>query len=228
MHDWTMTSSGASYSASLVVNEEGNLIKIDEVVVKLPAESLKSKEKAMDKNAYKSLNTDKYKEITFSLTSSKVVQNKITCSGNLTIAGTTKPIEAPFVDPSAFRSRLLVVVAAVALLLAVVGIAGVVSHGAARRQREMGIRAALGAPPGTIVRLVIRAGLWPVGVGALLGLFGALTVGRFLRTFVFEVSAYDPAVMTASALALLATGLLASWWPARRTAKIDPASVLRA
>lgn len=135
---------------------------------------------------------------------------------------------APFVDPSAFRSRLLVVVAAVALLLAVVGIAGVVSHGAARRQREMGIRAALGAPPGTIVRLVIRAGLWPVGVGALLGLFGALTVGRFLRTFVFEVSAYDPAVMTASALALLATGLLASWWPARRTAKIDPASVLRA
>jgi polyisoprenoid-binding protein YceI len=93
MHDWTMTSSGATYSASLVVNEEGNLIKIDEVVVKLPAESLKSKEKAMDKNAYKSLNTDKYKEITFRLTSSKIAQSKITCTGNLTISGVTKPIE---------------------------------------------------------------------------------------------------------------------------------------
>ncbi len=92
MHDWTMTSSGATYTATLEVND-GVLSKLDDVTLKLPAESLKSKEKAMDKNAYKSLNTDKFKEIIFHLTSSKVSQNKITCTGNLTISGTTKPID---------------------------------------------------------------------------------------------------------------------------------------
>jgi polyisoprenoid-binding protein YceI len=92
LHDWTMTSSGATYTATLEV-ADGALIKVESVTVKLPAESLKSNEKAMDKNAYKSLNTDKYKEITFQLTSSKVSQNKITCTGNLTISGTTKPVD---------------------------------------------------------------------------------------------------------------------------------------
>jgi polyisoprenoid-binding protein YceI len=93
MHDWIMTSSGATYSTTLEVNVDGTLVKLDQVLVKLPAESLKSKEKAMDKNAYKSLNTDKYKEIIFHLTSSRISQNKVTCSGNLTIAGTTKPVD---------------------------------------------------------------------------------------------------------------------------------------
>lgn len=93
LHDWTMTSSSATYSAKIEINAEGVITKLEEVLVKLPTESLKSKEKAMDKNAYKSLNTDKYKEITYHLTSSKISQNKITCSGNLTISGTTMPVE---------------------------------------------------------------------------------------------------------------------------------------
>lgn len=93
LHDWTMTSSGATYSAKIETNAEGVITKLQEVLVKLPAESLKSKEKAMDKNAYKSLNTDKYNEIAYQLTSSKISQNKITCTGNLTIAGTTMPVE---------------------------------------------------------------------------------------------------------------------------------------
>jgi polyisoprenoid-binding protein YceI len=93
MHDWTMTSQGATYNASFEINADGIPTKLSAVTVNLPAESLKSKEKAMDKNAYNSLKTDKYKEITFQLASSKIVQKTITCTGNLTIAGTTKPIE---------------------------------------------------------------------------------------------------------------------------------------
>ncbi|HNV30678.1 MAG TPA: YceI family protein [Cyclobacteriaceae bacterium] len=93
MHDWTMTSQGATYNASIEVNADGTPSKLTLVTVTLPAESLKSHEKAMDKNAYKSLNTDKYKDITFQLTSSKIAGKTITCNGNLTIAGTTKAID---------------------------------------------------------------------------------------------------------------------------------------
>jgi polyisoprenoid-binding protein YceI len=97
MHDWTMTSQGATYNATLEVSGDGTPTKLSLVTVTLPAESLKSKEKAMDKNAYKSLNTDKYKDITYQLTSSKITGKTITCSGNLTIAGTTKPIDVDVV-----------------------------------------------------------------------------------------------------------------------------------
>lgn len=93
MHDWTMTSTGASYNATFEVNADGTPSKLTMVAFTLPAESLKSKEKAMDKNAYKSLNTDKYKEINFQLTSSIITGKTITCTGNLTISGTTKPVE---------------------------------------------------------------------------------------------------------------------------------------
>ncbi len=93
MHDWTMTSTGANYNATFEVNADGTPSKLTMVTFTLPAESLKSHEKAMDKNAYKSLNTDKYKDITFQLTSSKITGKTITCNGNLTISGTTKPLE---------------------------------------------------------------------------------------------------------------------------------------
>lgn len=97
MHDWTMTSQGANYNATLEVNADGAPAKLTQVTMTLPAESLKSKEKAMDKNAYKSLNTDKYKDITFQLTASKISGKTITCTGNLTIAGTTKPVDVEVV-----------------------------------------------------------------------------------------------------------------------------------
>ena len=93
MHDWTMTSTGANYNATFEVNADGTPSKLSMVTFTLPAESLKSHEKAMDKNAYKSLNTDKYKDITFQLTASKVTGKTIACTGNLTISGTTKPVE---------------------------------------------------------------------------------------------------------------------------------------
>ncbi len=93
MHDWTMTSTGANYNATFEVNADGTPSKLSMVTFTLPAESLKSKEKAMDKNAYKSLNTDKYKDITFQLTAAKITGKTIACTGNLTISGTTKPVE---------------------------------------------------------------------------------------------------------------------------------------
>ncbi len=97
MHDWTMTSQGANYIASFEINADGTPSALNSVSVTVPAESLKSKEKAMDKNAYNSLKTDKYRDITFTLTSAKVVQKTLTCTGNLTIAGTTKPFEVDVV-----------------------------------------------------------------------------------------------------------------------------------
>jgi polyisoprenoid-binding protein YceI len=93
MHDWTMTSSGATYNATFEMNADGTPEKLTLVTVSLPSESLKSKEKAMDKNAYKSLNTDKYKDITFQLTSAKINGKTISCNGKLTISGTTKPVD---------------------------------------------------------------------------------------------------------------------------------------
>lgn len=93
MHDWTMESKQSNYTATFEVNADGTPSKLNSVTVVIPAESLKSKENAMDKNAYKSLKTDKYKDITFQLTASKITGNTISCSGNLTISGTTKPVD---------------------------------------------------------------------------------------------------------------------------------------
>lgn len=93
MHDWTMTSQEVILNAGFEVSPEGILTKINTVSVTVPAESLKSGKSAMDKNAYNSLKTDKHKQITFQLTGAKLANNNILCTGSLTIAGTTKPVE---------------------------------------------------------------------------------------------------------------------------------------
>jgi putative ABC transport system permease protein len=134
---------------------------------------------------------------------------------------------APFVEPSAFRARLLGVVSAIALVLALGGIAGVVAHAAARRRHEMGIRAALGAQPASLLRLVIGAAMRPVLIGAAAGAAGAFAAARLLNAFLFDVSPRDPGAMIFAVMAVLGAGLIASWWPARRSSQVDPASVLR-
>lgn len=93
MHDWTMTSKEASYSAAFELAADGTPTRLSTVTLTLPAESLKSGKDAMDKNAFKALKTDKNKQISFQLTSSKITGKIITCTGNLTIAGTTKPVD---------------------------------------------------------------------------------------------------------------------------------------
>jgi YceI-like domain len=93
MHDWTMTSKESTYNAVFETNADGTPSLLKSVNVTIPAESLKSGKGAMDKNAYKALKTEQHKQISFQLTSSKIAGNKITCSGNLTISGNTKPVD---------------------------------------------------------------------------------------------------------------------------------------
>lgn len=93
MHDWTMTSKESAYNAVFEVNADGTPAQLKSISVTIPAESLKSGKGAMDKNAYKALKTDQHKQISFQLTTARISGNKISCSGSLTIAGTTKSID---------------------------------------------------------------------------------------------------------------------------------------
>jgi putative ABC transport system permease protein len=126
-----------------------------------------------------------------------------------------------------FQSVLLGVFAALALLLAAVGIYGVVSVSVSQRRRELGIRVALGARLADVHKLVLGQGMRPVTVGIVLGGAGALGLTRLLDNLLFEVSASDPATFLAVALILSGVALAACYLPARRAAKVDPMEALR-
>jgi putative ABC transport system permease protein len=127
-----------------------------------------------------------------------------------------------------FRVALLSAFALVALALAAIGIYGVMSFAVAARTREIGIRVALGAEGARVQRLVIGEGLRLVGVGAIIGLAGALAATRVLRTFLFDLTPADPLTYVGVVLLVGAAALLASWIPARRASRVDPAVALRA
>ena len=114
-----------------------------------------------------------------------------------------------------------------ALVLAAVGIYGVVAYGVVERTRELGIRMALGAGGGTLLRMVIRQGLAPVLAGMAIGLAGALAGGRVLRSLLFGVGAADPVTFIGVTFFLVAVALAAISLPARRAARSDPMSALR-
>jgi len=114
-----------------------------------------------------------------------------------------------------------------ALLLAIAGIYGVLSYSIARRTREMGVRIALGASAGNVLRLVLRQSMTTAIVGVISGLVGAFILMRFMQSMLFQVSATDPLTFGAVALILLAVALLASYLPARRATKVDPIVALR-
>jgi predicted permease len=139
---------------------------------------------------------------------------------------------ASLIDKSAaerlFVMRLLAGFALVAVLLAAIGLYGVVSYGVAQRAREVGVRIALGAQRGDVLRLVLSGGLLLVGVGVALGLAAAFMTTRFLGALVFGVSPVDPLTFAAAATVLTLVALLAHWVPVRRALRIDPASALRA
>ncbi len=121
-----------------------------------------------------------------------------------------------------FRSLLLVGFAGLALALAAVGIYGVISYTASQRTHEMGVRLALGARPGDIVRLVVKEGMRLAAAGIGIGLAGALVFTRFLGSLLFEVTPTDPVTLVGVALLLAMVALLACWVPARRAARVDP------
>jgi putative ABC transport system permease protein len=123
---------------------------------------------------------------------------------------------------------LLGIFAMMALVLAAVGIYGVLSYTVTQRTRELGIRMALGAESNSVMRMVIREAMAPALIGVLLGLIGAWGATRLMATLLFGVSATDPATFTVVALFLMAVALVASWVPARRATRVDPLIALRA
>lgn len=115
-----------------------------------------------------------------------------------------------------------------ALVLAAVGIYGVMSHVVAGRTREIGLRMALGAQRLDVQKLILRQGMWLAGIGAVIGLVVAFGGAQLLKNFLYGVSASDPVTFTAIALMLLGIALLACWIPARRATRVDPMVALRA
>lgn len=126
-----------------------------------------------------------------------------------------------------FATRLLGMLATCALLLAAVGLYGVVAHGTVRRLRELGIRLALGAASEDVRRLALRVGLGLAGAGIALGLVGSVLVAGMLESLLFAVSPLDPLTLLGTAVVLGASALAAAWMPARRAGAVDPVSVLR-
>ena len=126
-----------------------------------------------------------------------------------------------------FQALLMSLFAAVALVLAAVGLYGVLAHMVGQRTREIGIRMALGARPAQVRRMVSGQAAILAGAGAALGLAGALAGGRVIRTLLFEVSPTDPTTLVAAVTVLLLVAALATWLPARRATQVDPATTLR-
>ncbi len=122
---------------------------------------------------------------------------------------------------------LLSVFAGLALVLAAVGLYGVVSYSVARRTHELGVRMALGADAGGVVRLVLRQGLGLTTIGAAIGLGIAFASARLLTHLMPGVQPNDPAALGAATAVLAGTALLASFIPARRAARVDPIVALR-
>ena len=126
-----------------------------------------------------------------------------------------------------FYSLLLGAFAALALILATIGIYGVISYSVAQRTHEMGIRIALGARVQSVLLLVMGRAMMLVMLGAVIGLGAAFALTRLLQKFLFEVSPGDPVTFAAVALLLVLVALLACYVPARRATKVDPLVALR-
>jgi predicted permease len=136
-------------------------------------------------------------------------------------------IKSQSVAPARLRTALLATFAGIALLLAAVGIYGVVSYSVARRVREMAIRLALGASPGDLLKLVIGKTMLIVLVGLALGGGAALALTRALASLLYDTSPRDPVAWVAAGALLAAVALLACYFPAWRVTKVDPLTILR-
>jgi len=145
----------------------------------------------------------------------------------VTRARTMRELLAEAVAQDRLDALLMALLSAVALALAVGGIYGVMAYAVGRRAHEIGVRMALGARAGEVQAMVLRDGLRLGALGALAGLVGALALSRVLRGLLHDVSPTDPVTFAGVGLFLLAVAALASFIPARRAARLDPAAILR-
>jgi putative ABC transport system permease protein len=139
-------------------------------------------------------------------------------------------LDAMLAERGAQRRFVLVLLgafAAVAVTLAAVGLYGVMAYAVGQRGRELAVRVALGATPAGVRRAVVARGVRLAGAGVALGTAAALAGGRLLTGALYGVSATDPAVLGGVAALLVAVAALASYAPARRATRVDPAGVLR-
>ncbi len=126
------------------------------------------------------------------------------------------------------RAMLFGILGGLGLVLALVGIAGMTAYSVAQRTREVGIRIACGARPSVVVRAIVKDSAWPIAIGLLVGISGAMVGTKVIASFLFETKSTDPATFATAAALLGFTALVASWLPARRAARVDPVQALRA
>ncbi len=135
------------------------------------------------------------------------------------------------IDESLHQDRLVTALCSafgvLALALTCVGLYGVLSLGVAQRTNEMGVRAALGASPADIYRLVVGQGIRLAAIGLALGIVAALCLTRFMESLIYDVKPTDPLTLAGVSVVLIGVALLASWVPARRAMKVDPMTALR-
>jgi putative ABC transport system permease protein len=146
----------------------------------------------------------------------------------MTRIGTLDDLVAGSLARARLTMLLLLVGAATALFLGVIGIYGVLSYAVRQRTSELGVRIALGASPGAVVGMVVRQGALLAVGGIAAGLVAAFALTRFVRSLLYEVSPSDPAAFAGMAALLLAVALAASYVPARRAGRIDPVRALKA
>jgi ABC-type antimicrobial peptide transport system permease subunit len=127
-----------------------------------------------------------------------------------------------------FQTLVLGTFGALALGLTALGVFAAVAFAVAARTREMGVRLALGAPPRSLVRLVVREAVTPVVVGIVVGLAATQALRRIAEAQLFEVNTRDPLTLAAAAFSVAAAALVAAYFPARHAARVDPIGVLRA
>jgi putative ABC transport system permease protein len=126
-----------------------------------------------------------------------------------------------------FRTWLIGILAMLALVLAAVGVYGVMSYTVTQRTSEIGVRVALGAQPQDVFRIIVGEGLRLALFGVAVGLAAALALTRLLQSFLFGISAYDPVTFIAVSLVLTLIAVAASYFPARRATRVDPMIALR-
>jgi len=136
-------------------------------------------------------------------------------------------IEARNTARQRFNMLLLTIFGAAGLLMAAIGVYGVMSYSVQQRTQELGIRMALGAQASSIRNMVIRQGMTLALIGVILGIGGAFWLTHFLASFLFGVKALDPTAFIVTPLLLSGVALIAIWIPARRATQVDPMTSLR-